>query len=245
MPRHVRLPRPQRTSRGAQRASRPTAAPRPTVERRPASRTALPSLSRNISVSVRPIVSRDIALGPRIELPEIESGPNPYVDYARYLTAEGSILICYKGIDERWRHTIWRILAWSAATFADAYFVFQPQNAEHKALSLLCLLVAAIINWLIVRKPVQAYRQVEIRPDSMVIDGTDIFWLRKMEGGWPSFRPDGSGKAMILCGTYGTRFVEYLKVPRFEDEDHTPEVFAAHLQHAINELWMKPMMMAP
>jgi hypothetical protein len=50
---------------------------------------------------------------------------------------------------------------------------------------------------------------------------------------------------MILCGTYGTRFVEYLKVPRFEEEDRAPEVFAAHFQDAINQLWMKPMMMAP
>src|ERR1700692_796664 len=98
MRKHVRLPRPQRTSRGAQRAPRPTAAPRR------ASRTALPGLSREISVSARPVVSRDIALAPRVELPEIESAPNPYVDYGRYLTAEGSILICYKGIDDRWRH---------------------------------------------------------------------------------------------------------------------------------------------
>lgn len=236
---HVRLPRPQRTSRGARRAPRLTAAPRR------ASRTALPGLSREISISARPSVSRNLALLPRVERPEIETAPNPYVDYGRYLTAEGSILICYKGIDDRWRHTIWRLLAWSAATFADSYFVFQPENAQHKALSIFCLVVAAIINWLIVRRPVEAYRQVEIRPDCMVIDGTDIFWLHRMESGWPSFRPDGSGKAMVLCGTYGTRFVEYLKVPRFEEEDRTPEVFAAHLHDAINQLWMKPMMMAP
>lgn len=245
MRRHVRLPRPQRTSRGAQRASRPTLAPRPTVEPRRVSRTALPSVSRGISVSARPAVSRDFALGPRIELPEIESGPNPYVDYARYLTAEGGILIHCKGIDERWRHTIWRLVAWSAATFADAYFVLQPENAQHKALSLFCLLVAAIINLLIVRKPVEAYRSIEIRPDSMVIDGTDTFWVRKMEAGWPSFRPDGSRKGLILCGTYGTRFVEYLKVPRFEDADHTPEVLMSHLQDAMSQVWMKPAMMAP
>jgi hypothetical protein len=234
---HIRLPRPQRTSRGAPRAPRAAAAPRH------ATRAALPSLSREISIKARPSISRDIALAPRVELPEIETGPDPYVDYGRHLTAEGSILICYKGIDDRWRHTIWRILAWSVATSVDSYFVFQPDNDQHRALGLFCLLVAVIINWLIVRKPVEAYRQVEIRPDCMVIDGADIFWLRKMEAGWPSFRPGDKG--MILCGTYGTRFVEYLKVPRFEGEDQTPEVFAAHWQDAINQLWMKPMMMAP
>jgi hypothetical protein len=231
---HVRIPRPQRTSRVAQRAPRPTAA------MRRASRSPLPGLSREISISTRPSVSRDIALAPRVELPEIEAGPDPYVDYGRCLTAEGSILIRYKGIDERWRHTIWRVFAWSAATFVDSYFVFQPANAQHKLLSLFCLLVAAIINWRIVRKPVQAYRQVEIRPDCMVIDGTDIFWLRKMEAGWPSFRPDRDAN-QVLGGTYGTRFVEYLTVPRFDELDRAPEVFAAHLQDAMRQLWARPM----
>jgi hypothetical protein len=239
MRRPVRLPRPPRASRGAQRSPRAAVAPRNVT------RSAPPSLSRDISVETRPRVSRKIALAPRVEIPEIETGPDPYVDYGRDLTAEGSILIRYKGIDDRWRHTIWRIVAWSAATFIDGYFVFQVANDQHEVLRFFSFLVAAVINWLIVRKPVEAYRQLEIRPDCMVIDGTDIFWLGRMEGSWPSFRPDVWSNAMVLCGTYGTRFVEYLKVPRFEEADRTPEVFAAHLQDAINQLWIKPMMMAP
>lgn len=232
MRRHVRLPRPQRTSRGAQRAARPT------VEPRRVKRTALPSLGRDISVSARPSVRRSVALGPRVDLPEIEPGPNPYVDYGRYLTPEGGVLITYKGIDERWRHTIWRILAWSAATFVDGHFVFQLANAQQKLLSLSCLAVAAIINWLIVRKPVEIYRRVEIRPDCMIIDGTDIFWVRQMEASWPSFQRDDKGNH-VLGGIYGTRFVEFLKVPLFDEHDRAPQVFAAHFQEAINQLWMR------
>jgi len=106
-------------------------------------------------------------------------------------------------------------------------------------LSLFCLLVAAIINWLIVRKPVEVYRRIEIRPDCMIIDGTDIFWARQMEGGCPTFRPDSKGN-QVLGGIYGTRFVEYLTVPVFDKLDRAPQVFAAHLQEAMNQLWMRP-----
>jgi len=178
-------------------------------------------------------------VAPRPDLSSVGIQPNPYVDYGRLLTPEGGVLISYKGIDDRWRHTIWRILAWSVATFVDSYFVFQPANADHKALSLFCLLVAAIINWLIVRKPVEVYRRIEIRPDCMIIDGTDIFWTRQMEGGCPTFRPDSKGN-QVLGGIYGTRFVEYLTVPVFDKLDRAPQVFAAHLQEAMNQLWMRP-----
>ncbi len=57
-----------------------------------------------------------------------------------------------------------------------------------------------------------------------------------MEGGWPAFQPDKEGN-QILCGIYGTRFVEYLTVRRFDELDRTPEVFAAHVQDAMRQLW--------
>ena len=43
-----------------------------------------------------------------------------------------------------------------------------------------------------------------------------------------------------LGGIYGTRFVEYLTVRRFDKADRAPEVFAAHLQEAIQQLWARP-----
>jgi hypothetical protein len=158
-----------------------------------------------------------------------------YLDYRRSLTAEGGVLIVYKDLDLRIRHTLWRVAAAMTATaLAGAMIAQAPvQSLWIKGAA---LLVTAVINWVIVRKPVELRRSVEIRPDCMILDGADIFWLGMMEEGWPAFFEDEKGN-QILCGTYGTRFVEYLTVRSFEEEDRTPEVFATHLQDAMKQLW--------
>ena len=161
---------------------------------------------------------------------------DPYVDYGRFLTAEGGILISYKDLDLRLRHTIWRLFAWTASTGGEGWFLLHHSPVHSGWVNVACFLVIAIINWLIVAKPVAVYRHLEIRPDCMIIEGAEIFWRRSMEGGWPAFRPDEEGN-QILCGIYGTRFVEYLTVRRFDELDRMPEVFAAHLQHAMHQLW--------
>ena len=53
-------------------------------------------------------------------------------------------------------------------------------------------------------------------------------------------KPDKDGN-QVLCGVYGTRFVEYLTVHRFDDEDRTPEIIATHLQTAMRQLWGPPL----
>ena len=56
-----------------------------------------------------------------------------------------------------------------------------------------------------------------------------------METDWPAFQGN------VLCGIYGTRFVEYLTLHRFDDEfDRTGDVFKAHLQEAMMQLWTRP-----
>jgi hypothetical protein len=57
-----------------------------------------------------------------------------------------------------------------------------------------------------------------------------------MENGWPTLQPDDEGNQQ-LCGIYGSRFVEYLTVRRFDELDRMPEVFGAHLQDAMQQLW--------
>jgi hypothetical protein len=59
-----------------------------------------------------------------------------------------------------------------------------------------------------------------------------------MEGGYPAFQPDKK-ENKILCGIYGTRFVEYLTVRRFDEQDRMMEVFAAHLQDAMQQQWSR------
>lgn len=165
--------------------------------------------------------------------------PDPYVDYARSLTEEGGVLITYKDFDLRLRHTLWRLFAWTTSTGIESWYALRHPPVHSEWVTIACLLAVAIANWIIVAKPVEVYRTVEIRPDCLIIDGADIFWRRYMEGGWPALRGMDDG-GRVLCGIYGTRFVEYLTVPRFDELDRTPEVFAAHLKDAIGQLWMRP-----
>jgi hypothetical protein len=160
---------------------------------------------------------------------------DPHVDYGRFLTPEGGILIVYKDLDTRWRHTVWRVFAWSVATGFDTSVLLYHSPVQSVWINALCLLLAAAINLFIVWKAVEIYRRIEIRPDCLILEGQEVFWLEKMEE-WPSFQPDEEGN-LVLRGTYGTRLVEYLTVRRFDEEDRMPEVFANHLQQAMQQLW--------
>jgi hypothetical protein len=165
--------------------------------------------------------------------------PDPYVDYGRFLTPEGGILIVYKDLDLRLRHTLWRLFAWVSSTGIEAWYLFGHAPLQSAWIKGGCLLALAIVNWLIVRKPIEVYRRLEIRPDCTIIDGADIFWRRSMEVQWPTFHLDPDGN-QVLSGIYGTRLVEFLTARRFDEFDRTPEVFAAHFQDAMRQLWMRP-----
>jgi hypothetical protein len=164
---------------------------------------------------------------------------DPYLDYGRYLTPEGGILMIYKDLDTRLRHTIWRLFAWAVFTGTEASFLFDLSPLHSPGNQIAALLIVAVINWLIVAKPVELYRRIEIRPDCMILDGSDIFWSRYMEAGIPTCRPDEDGN-QVLCGIYGTRFIEYLTIRRFDEFDRMAEVFSVHLQDAMRQQWTRP-----
>jgi len=218
---HVRIARPQRRVQAARLVARPVAMPR-TVARSPA-----------------PVPYRDRAAPVLPSSSWTGFQPDPYVDYGRFLTAEGGILIVYKDLDLRLRHKLWRVFAWTTSTGIEAWYLLYHSPVHAAWINVACLIALAVINWLVVRRPVEIYRHIEVRPDCLIIEGADIFWRRKMEIGWPSFRPDAEGN-QVLCGTYGTRFVEYLTVRRFDELDRMPEVFASHLQDAMRQLWTRP-----
>jgi hypothetical protein len=131
---------------------------------------------------------------------------------------------------------LWRVFAWAASTGGEAWFLYHHSPVQSFWLNLACWVVIGVINALIVMKPVELYRSVEVRPDCMIIEGAEIFWLSHMENGWPTFQPDEEGNQK-LSGIYGSRFVEYLTVRRFDELDRMPEVFGAHLQDAMQQLW--------
>jgi hypothetical protein len=60
----------------------------------------------------------------------------------------------------------------------------------------------------------------------------------------PAFDPDENDN-LILSGSYGTRHVEYLTARRFDKHDRMPEVFAAHLKEAMQQLWELPKVQEP
>ena len=94
-------------------------------------------------------------------------------------------------------------------------------------------------------KPVEIYRRIEIRPDCMIIEGADIFWaLRKMEIGWSCLSvPTATAWSRSLRqSTARASSGEYLYRPAFRTSfDRMPEVFAAHLQDAMTQLWARPL----
>jgi hypothetical protein len=221
MPSYVRLARPRR---------------RPPVARRV---PRIARLSRTIVRSPPPGLDRISLAVSHAAAPPLGHKSDPYLDYGRSLTPEGGVLIAYKDLDLRLRFLLWRIFAWTATTGFEAWFLFYRSPVQSTWINLLCLLAVAGVNFLIVWKPPELYRTVEIRPDCMIVEGKDVFWLSKMENGWPTFQPDEEGN-QILSGIYGTRFVAYLTVRRFDDQDRAPEVFAAHLQDAMQQLWAPP-----
>src|SRR5713226_2361827 len=175
---HVRLARPQRAARTARQLSRPVA------------------LARQVFRREVPVPVGEIS-APRLPS-STWSGfqPDPYADYGRFLTPEGGILLIYKDLDLRLRHTAWRLLAWTVSTGGEGWYVFHHSPLESVWLNLACLLAISVINWLIVRKPVEIYRRIEIRPDCMIIEGADVFWMRYMEKDWPAIQRDDDGNQL-------------------------------------------------
>jgi hypothetical protein len=175
---------------------------------------------------------------PRAPSPSsVEAGP--YLDYGRFLTPEGGIRIVFKDLDLRLRHGLWRAFAWITFTGGEAWSLLTHSPLQSEWIEIACLVVVAGINLLILWKMPEVYRSVEIRPDCMIIEGEEVFWLHQMATGFPTLRREDENK-QILCGIYGTRFVEYLTVRRFDENDRTPEVFAAQLADAMRQLWEIP-----
>jgi hypothetical protein len=166
---------------------------------------------------------------------------NPYVDYGRSLTPEGGIIIIYKDIDDSLWHILWQIAAFCAFTIPEMRFLFYHSPVHSLFANFLCFLGIVIVNYFIVAPHTEVYHSIEIRPDCMIINGSDVFWRKYMECGWPclsSAKEDGQ----VLAGIYGTRFVEYLTIRKCDTDDkfdRTQAVFESHLKDAMRQLWSR------
>ena len=120
--------------------------------------------------------------------PQIAAPPNPYVDYGRTLTPEGGILIVYKDHDVRLRHFLWLLFAWGTFTGGETWCLVNYSLLHSDKLTAACLFGVATVNFLIVARPVELYRSIEVRPDCVIVEGTDIFWRHYMDVEWPTLR---------------------------------------------------------
>jgi hypothetical protein len=184
-------------------------------------------------------------VGVAAQTPAPDVIPDPYVDYARRYTREGGVVITYKDVDDRLWRRILKVLVWLAAVGGTLWFAWfaspMPMASGQLGPVLFNIIGVAVMAWVYARilgKPVHVYRSVEVRPDRFIIDDAEEFYRDRFELGWPKFK--GGKDGMKLVGTYRSRLVEFLTVPRFDEGDRAPDLFASHLEAAFRQLWSSP-----
>jgi len=162
---------------------------------------------------------------------------DPFNGYLRMLTPQGGILILYKDQYRSLPLTILRVAAWMVMTWIGGWLIF----CESSLSVLQCLLAFALLMFasaLIARGRIEVSHSVEIRPDAMIVDSEDVFYAEDIGDNWPQLQmKDDDPDHMVICGICGTRFIEYMTANRLDKNDRTPELLAADLQAAIEQLW--------
>jgi hypothetical protein len=164
---------------------------------------------------------------------------SPYERYSRILTRDGGILITYQDQVCGLLYSALRVSGWSVASTLTAWLIlikFDMSGLRAGA----ALFAAFALYFFIANLKIKRRHQIEIRPDSMIIDGTDIFLAEQFGENYPELRMPGSNpNRLSIGGTYGTRYIELCTVNRLNANDRTPEILAAHLKEAIEQLWAR------
>jgi hypothetical protein len=167
----------------------------------------------------------------------VEGRRDPFNGYLRMLTPQGGVLILYKDQYRSLPLTTLRVAAWIAATWIGGWLIFCESSLSVPQ----CLLAFALlmfVNALIARWRIEVSHSVEIRPDAMIVDGEDVFYAQDIGDNWPELKmKDDDPDRMVICAISGTRFIELMTANRLEKNDRTPEILAADLQAAIEQLW--------
>lgn len=162
---------------------------------------------------------------------------SPFKGYVRMLTPEGGILILYRDQNLGLPVTILRVLVWTVSIGLGGWLIFVA-SALSALQSLLTFVVLMAVTWLILRLPIPASHSVEIRPDAMIVDGEDVFYAEDIGDNWPALqKKEGDPERMVISGICGTRFIEFMTANRLDENDRTPEVLAADLKAAMEQMW--------
>lgn len=162
--------------------------------------------------------------------------PNCSTDYERILTPAGGILILYKDCVRNPFRTVLTFSLWLLATVSEIYLTADwPMPAPVRVIWI--ALLGVVTGFVLTRKR-KVSHSVEIRHDRMILDGQDVFWADRIGRQWPQLQNKGDDpNRMVIAGIYGNRWVEYMTANRVDENDRTPEVLAADLQEAIQQLW--------
>ncbi|MBB5048548.1 hypothetical protein HNR60_003315 [Rhodopseudomonas rhenobacensis] len=197
-----------------------------------------PATATRIAVRAPRVAPSRMAASPMFGDATPEVRINPYVEFSGRFTVAGGIEITYRDLDTRFLRKFLHFLLWATCTAATGWWLFERSQFTPVWQWGLFAAVAITLGYLLSR-PKEIARTIEIRADCMILDGADVFWLDRMELGWPQFLPDQDNN-LVLQGVYGTRFVEFFTVRRFDERDRGPEVLQAHLQGAMRQLWAFP-----
>lgn len=162
---------------------------------------------------------------------------SPFAGYSRTLSPAGGLLFHYR---ERNRTIMCMLLRWTLASFVTLiglFLILLFAAPSHRAMAI-WLVGLALLVLLIAIARVPKWHTIEIRPDGMIVDGNDVYFAEDIGENWPEVqKADGGGNKLVLAGICGTRFIEYVTVNRYDDNDRTPEVLAADLENAMIQLW--------
>jgi hypothetical protein len=190
------------------------------------------------TVPIMHVLPTRLAAFPLIDDEPQEVRVNPYVEFSGLLTLGGGIRLTYRDLDTRFFLKLCHFLYWAASTGAVAWWLFTQADFA-PVTQWVALAVAAVAFGYLFFRAKEIARTIEIRADCMILDGADVFWLDRMELGWPDFERDADAN-LVLQGVYGTRFIEYFTVRRFDEFDHSPEVLEARVLGAMQQLWSGP-----
>lgn len=241
---------------------------RPSAIRPPLpARLPLPRLVRSLPIVARvaPVVGhRAPTLPPTVPVapavprsPAAYRGPDPYVDFQRDFTDAGGICLTFKIKDPQAWRTVIRVLLWLAAIAVTLWFAMRaspfpliPPRCAVRACpgtvwlahvgvnAVLIGLAAGVYAWILFHED-ETYASLEVRPDCLIVDCSDVFWRAHMDLGWPQLAPGPDGST-VLRGVYGTREIDYLTLHAFDEKDRAIQVIGAQLQFAMQQLWAQP-----
>jgi hypothetical protein len=164
-------------------------------------------------------------------------GRSPFNGYERTLTAEGGIRISYKDLNRGLLLLILRGILCAAVTLAGTWLIlFVWELPQTQMIAGGAVLIA--IDWGICKFKIKSRHILEIRPDAMIVDGKDVFYAEDIGDNWPALQvKDNDPERLVISGICGTRFIEYMTANRLDENDRTPEVLAADLRAAMEQLW--------